>query len=137
MNANNFVNVKIDILDDNSIKLTILVTEKNIFDVVLKNKDLSNLISIYSYSLEEIINDKRYDILEYRLNDYTFKKEIALSNEVNELFTDMNENKDLKILLLKIKFNHFDCILSEQWLKYVGNKFCIKQKTLFFLRVYN
>ena len=122
MGSNNLIDVKIYILDDNSIKLTILVTEKNIFDVVLKNKDLSNLISIYSYSLEQIINDKRYDILEYRLNDYTFKKEIALSNEINELFTDMNENKDLKILLLSIKFTYYNCIVPLLWLRYIEDK---------------
>ena len=88
------------------------------------------MISLYSHSLEEIIKEEKYDVLEYRLNDYEFRTEIALSQKVNELFVDMNETKDLKILLLEIKFNYFDCILSAQWLKYVGNKFCIKKEDI-------
>lgn len=127
MSVNNLVNVKIDVLNESCIKLTILIIENNIFNLVFKNNDLTDLISIYNYSLEEIIKEEKYDVLEYRLNDYEFRKEIGSSNKVNELFKDINENKDLKLLLLKIKFNHFNCIVPEQWLKYVGNKFCIKQ----------
>ena len=130
MNTNNFVNVKIDILDDNSIKLTISVTEKNIFDVVFKNNDLTNLISLYSYSLEDIIEEKKYNVLEYRLNDYEFMKEIESSHKVNELFTDMNEKKDLKIKLLEIKFNYYSFVFPEQWLKYIENQFCIKREKI-------
>lgn len=122
MNTNNFVNVKIDILDDNSIKLTISVTEKNIFDVVFNNKDLFNLISIFNCSLDEIIKEKKYDVLNYRMNDNSLKEEIANSERINELLKDINENKDFKLLLLNIKLNYYNCIVPNNWLKYIESK---------------
>ena len=42
----------------------------------------------------------------------------------------MNENRDFKLLLLNIKFTFNNCIFPEQWLKYVDNKFCIKQEDI-------
>lgn len=122
MGSNNLIDTKIDVINNNSIKLTILIIENSIYNLVLKNNDLTNLISIYSYRLEEIIKKEKYDVLNYRMNDYSLKEEIANSERINELLKDMNENKDFKLLLLNIKLNYYNCIVPHNWLKYIESK---------------
>ena len=104
------------------LKLTMLIIENNVFDLVFKNNDLTDLISIYNCSLDEIIKEKKYDVLNYRMNDNSLKEEIANSERINELLKDMNENKDFKLLLLNIKLNYYDCIVPHNWLKYIESK---------------